>query len=103
MSNVVTPEVREMVGPAALPRANGELVFDAPWQGRVLAMAVTTVDALGLEWDEFRTRLVAAIANAPDRPYYESFTVALEALVTDYGVASAAELGTRTGPRVNET
>jgi hypothetical protein len=103
VNDLVTSEVREMPGPAALPRANGELVFDAPWQGRVLAMAVTTVDALGLEWDEFRTRLIAAIADAPDRPYYESFTVALEALVTDFGVASIGELDTRAGHCVNET
>jgi hypothetical protein len=60
-------------------------------------MAVTTVDALGLEWDEFRTRLIAAIAAQPERPYYESFTAALEALVTDFDVASAGELDARAG------
>jgi hypothetical protein len=103
VNDLVSSEVREMPGTAALPRANGELVFDAPWQGRVLAMAVTTVDALGVEWDEFRTRLIAAIADAPDRPYYESFTVALEALVTGFGVASIDELDTRAGHCVNET
>jgi hypothetical protein len=72
----VAPEVRDM-----LPRQNGELVFDAPWQGRVVAMAVGVVDALGLEWDDFRRRLVAAIDDDPDRPYYESWTVALDDLV----------------------
>ena len=76
MSDLVSPEVRDL-----LPRQNGELVFDAPWQGRVLAMAVGAVDALGLEWDDFRQRLIAAIAADPDRPYYESWTVALEQLV----------------------
>jgi hypothetical protein len=103
VNDLVTSEVREMPAPAALPRANGELVFDAPWQGRVLAMAVTTVDALGLEWDEFRTRLIAAIAAQPERHYYESFTAALEALVTDFDVASAGELDARAGQCVNET
>jgi predicted outer membrane lipoprotein len=74
--DLVAPEVAEM-----LPRQNGELVFDAPWQGRVLAMAVGVVQALGLEWDDFRRRLIAAIADDPDRPYYESWTIALEDLV----------------------
>ena len=43
-----------MAGAAALPRDNGELVFDAPWQGRVLGMAVGVVEPLGLAWDAFR-------------------------------------------------
>jgi len=76
---LVAPEVRDL-----LPRQNGELVFDAPWQGRVLAMAVGVVDSLGLEWDDFRQRLIAAIEANPDRPYYESWTVALEGLVHDH-------------------
>ena len=79
MSELVTAEVAEM-----LPRQNGELVFEAPWQGRVLAMAVGVVRELGLEWDDFRQRLIAAIAEDPDRPYYESWTVALESLVHDH-------------------
>jgi len=82
----VSAEVRAMAGPAAPPRQNGELVFDAPWQGRVFAMAVGLVDRLGLEWDEFRKRLMAAIEEDPERPYYESWTVALEALVADQGL-----------------
>ena len=73
---MIDPHVRDL-----LPRQNGELVFDAPWQGRVLAMAVALVDALDLEWDDFRRRLIAAIAADPDRPYYESWTAALEDLV----------------------
>ena len=79
MSDLVAAEVAEM-----LPRQNGELVFDAPWQGRVLAMAVGVVRELGLEWDDFRQRLIAAIADDPDGPYYDSWTVALESLVHDH-------------------
>ena len=70
MSDLVSPAVRQMRGDAALPHANGELVFDAPWQGRVFGTAVGLVQGLGLEWDEFRTRLVAALAADPERPYY---------------------------------
>ena len=84
-----------MGGVASLPRDNGELVFDAPWQGRVLAMAVGLVQRLGLSWEEFRARLIDAIADHPDRPYYESWTAALEALVIDLDVAQARDLSER--------
>ncbi|HYF47731.1 MAG TPA: hypothetical protein VD926_16060 [Acidimicrobiales bacterium] len=68
---------------AELPRDNGEVVFEAPWQGRVLALAVGVVDHYGLDWDDFRQRLIAEITSAPERPYYESWTAALESLVAD--------------------
>ena len=89
------PEVQQMAGAAALPRQNGDLVFDAPWQGRVLGLALGVVHQRGLEWDEFRRRLIAAIDADPARPYYESWTAALSALVVDMGLASAEDLDTR--------
>ena len=95
MSDAVTAEIREMPGAAALPRLNGELVFDAPWQGRVLGAAIGVVRGLGLDWDEFRARLIAAIAADPSRPYYESWTAALESLVTDVGLTTRDDLRTR--------
>jgi nitrile hydratase accessory protein len=60
-----------------------ERPFDEPWQARAFALAVVAVDRLGLPWDAFRTRLKAAIAAAPDRPYWESWLAALESLTTD--------------------
>jgi nitrile hydratase accessory protein len=95
VSDVIWPEARQMDGVVSLPRANGELVFDAPWQGRVLAMAVGLVQQLDLSWDEFRVRLVNAITDSPDRPYYESWTAALEALVIDLDIAQRRELSER--------
>ncbi len=76
----------------SLPRDNGELVFEAPWQARALAIAVAVVDRLGLPWDAFRHRLMASIAEEPDRPYYESWTKALESLVVAEDLATAAAL-----------
>jgi nitrile hydratase accessory protein len=84
-----------MPGAAALPRANGELVFEAPWQGRVFAMALAVVEERGLDWDDFRRRLIAAIEADPSRPYYESWTVALAGLVVDTGVVTEDDLDTR--------
>ena len=77
-----------MDGEAAPPRDNGELVFTAPWEGRVFAMAVALVERLELPWDEFRQRLIAAIASDPERPYYESWAEALESLVVDHDIAT---------------
>ncbi|HKA93690.1 MAG TPA: nitrile hydratase accessory protein [Acidimicrobiia bacterium] len=86
-----------MTGSSALPRDNGELVFDAPWQGRVLAMALAVVEDRGLVWDDFRRRLIAAIAADPDRPYYESWTTALTDLVVEAGVVTRDDLDARAG------
>jgi nitrile hydratase accessory protein len=85
-----------MDGRAAPPRDNGELVFDAPWQARALALAVAVVERACLPWDAFRLRLVEAIADAPERPYYESWAVALESLVVSSGLASPAALDAAT-------
>jgi len=95
VTEIVRPEVQQMAGTAALPRDNGELVFDAPWQGRVLAMALAVVEERGLEWDDFRRRLIAAIDAEPDRPYYESWTVALTDFVVDHGIVTGDEIAAR--------
>lgn len=65
-----------------LPRRNGELAFDAPWQSRVFGLAAAVVDqAFGGDREPFRQQLIKAIAAEPGRPYWESWTAALEALV----------------------
>ena len=63
----------------APPRSNGELTFDAPWQGRAFGMCVALLDRYGLTWDDFRPYLVTAIADHPEAPYYDCFADALEA------------------------
>ncbi len=84
--------VAYMDGATALPRDNGEIAFDAPWQARAFALAVATVERLNLPWDAFRARLMAAITDDPARPYYESWAAALEDLVTSFGLTSADAL-----------
>jgi len=65
-----------------LPRRNGELAFDAPWQSTVFALAAAVIEhAFGGDREPFRQQLIAAIAAQPGRPYWESWTAALEALV----------------------
>jgi hypothetical protein len=75
------------------PRRNGELAFDAPWQSRVFALAHAVAEArFGGDLGPFRARLVAAVAEDPDRPYWESWCRALEHLVVDEGIATPGEL-----------
>jgi hypothetical protein len=65
-----------------LPRRNGEVVFDEPWQSTVFALAAAVVEhALDGDREPFRRQLVTAVAAEPGRPYWESWTAALEALV----------------------
>jgi len=64
-----------------VPRRNGELAFDAPWQSRVFGLAAAVAEhAYAGDWEPFRRQLITAIAAEPDRPYWESWTAALEAL-----------------------
>jgi len=81
---------------ASLPRDNGELVFEIPWQARALAIAVALVEKLGLPWDAFRHRLMDEIAKDPQRPYYESWSAALESMVVDLELATPAALDAAT-------
>lgn len=87
--------IRGATGSVAPPRSNGELVFDAPWQGRVFAAAIAVVDHVGLQWDDFRTRLIAEIECEPGRPYYESWVAALERLVAEHDLVDGEELKSR--------
>jgi len=73
---------------APLPRDNGELVFEEPWQGRALGMGVVVMERTGATWADFRRHLVAAIADHEPRPgesaataYYTAWLDALEALL----------------------
>ncbi len=82
-----------MSGAAEMPRRpDGEPVFDEPWHGRAVAMAIETVANLGLEWDTFREQLIAAIASDQHRAYYESWLIALETLVADRSLASREQI-----------
>ncbi len=96
MNTEIPDTVAMMDGTSALPRDNGELVFAAPWEARALALAVALTGQLHLPWDAFRRHLIDAVAEAPDRPYYESWAIALEELVVDTGLATPAALDAAT-------
>jgi len=76
----------------AQARATATESLSEPWQARAVAIAVETVSGLGLDWDDFRGELIAAIDDAPHRAYYESWLVALERLVASHDGDALADL-----------
>jgi nitrile hydratase accessory protein len=81
---------RELGTETPLPRDNGELVFEEPWQGRALGMGVVALERTGASWADFRRHLVAAIAAHPRvegeseaTAYYAAWLDALEALLAE--------------------
>ncbi|MGH2873097.1 MAG: nitrile hydratase accessory protein [Solirubrobacteraceae bacterium] len=83
---------RALGAEAPLPRDNGELVFEEPWQGRALGMGVVAIKRSGASWADFRRHLAAAIATrppadgeSPATTYYACWLDALEALLAERG------------------
>jgi nitrile hydratase accessory protein len=81
---------RALAASAPLPRSNGELVFEEPWQGRALGMAVVALERAGIPWPEFSRRLAEAVRRHgydPGEPaataYYAAWLDALEATLRD--------------------
>lgn len=78
-----------------LPRSNGELVFDAPWQSRAFGMAVALNQQGAYEWDEFRQRLVDEIGRTADADYYASWLAAFEKVLVQQQFVTPDELSHR--------
>jgi nitrile hydratase accessory protein len=90
----------ELTGELAPPMANGEVLFEAPWQGRVFGMARALAEAGVYDWEEFRVRLIEEIAAWDRNPegeyrYYDHFLRALERLLLDKGLIGDDGLGDR--------
>jgi nitrile hydratase accessory protein len=89
----------------APPTANGEVVFDAPWQGRVFGMARLLAEEGHYSWDEFRAHLIekigdwdrSATAQDPrqDYRYYDHFLAAFQALLAEKGLLDEALVDAR--------
>lgn len=103
MTDAAPDRVLEWEGPLAPPRKNGELVFDALWESRVFGMTMTLYERGLFAWDEFRDRLIVAIADwerahAPDDAgyrYWDCWLTAFEALLSDKGLCSPAAVAAR--------
>ncbi len=82
---------------------NGELAFEAPWQGRVFGMARTLCAQGHFEWEEFQTQLISVIGSwdrdadgADEYRYYDHFLIALENLLQIKGLINQSVLDSRT-------
>lgn len=86
----------DLAGAHGIPRRNGELVFDAPWQGRVFGMAVSLSEQGVLPWEEFRGALIREIAAAEAQGgefrYYYAWLAAFEAVLAARGLLNVADL-----------
>src|SRR3954447_3846642 len=68
----------DLEGPVSPPRDNGEIVFAAPWERRAFGLTVALCRSGRCDWDGFRERLIARMAEDEQRDYWESWAAALE-------------------------
>lgn len=85
----------DLEGSVSPPRSNGEIVFAAPWERRVFGVTIALCRSGRCEWEGFRQRLIARIAEDEARPYWESWAAALEDLLGGSGALAADELEAR--------
>jgi nitrile hydratase accessory protein len=92
-------EIADLKGRAALPRKNGELVFNQPWEGRAFGLALALRATRPYRWEAFQEHLEREIAEAGPDPdgsrYYERWVAAVERLLADQGLVSSEELERR--------
>ena len=89
-------QISTMEAQIALPRENGELVFQAPWEARAFGLAVALNAKALYEWREFSAELAATIAateqNNDPSSYYTRWVASLEELVIARGLISREQL-----------
>lgn len=92
----------DLDGPAAPPRANGELVFEQPWQGRAFGVAMALTERGVVSYDAFRDRLIARIAAWEADPpagepysYYAQWLQALEDVLDEQSLVVTADVDAR--------
>lgn len=94
--------VLDVDGPAAPPRSNGELVFAEPWESRAFGLALALHDRGAFEWEDFRRRLMTAVATWERHQegecwsYYRCWLTALERVLEAEGIVGEGELVVRT-------
>ena len=86
---------RDLLDAVDPPRKNGELVFDAPWEGRSFGLALALHEQGLFDWEDFRRRLISSIAAHPTDDYYEQWLGALESLLVDKGILTPEEIAAR--------
>ncbi len=100
MTQKTDKKIATMEAKIALPRENGELVFQAPWEARAFGLAVALNEKDLYEWREFSSQLASKIAAAEQNndpsSYYARWVASLEELVIAQGLISREQLDART-------
>lgn len=96
MAGTIDQRIANMDEQVALPRKNGELVFEAPWEARAFGLAVALNETGLYPWRDFSQGLAAEIATAEQQgiasSYYERWLASLEKLVIAKGLLTSEEL-----------
>lgn len=96
MAGTIDERIARMDEPVALPRKNGELVFEAPWEARAFGLAVALNESGLYPWRDFSQGLATEIATAEQKgtssSYYERWLASLEKLVIARGLTTREEL-----------
>jgi nitrile hydratase accessory protein len=95
--------------PDSPPRANGELLFSRPWEGRAFGIAIALSKKGHYEWEQFRQQLIDSIAeweathckDDADWDYYQRWLLALERLVLESDLLDRGELERRTAQLIS--
>ena len=99
MDQVVDRAVASMPEEIALPRENGELVFESPWEARAFGLAVALNEKGAFEWKLFSQTLTEEIAIAEQAgessTYYERWLRALHRVTTDQALLASQEVDDR--------
>ncbi len=70
-------------------------MFREPWEAQAFAMAVKLHEAGAFTWGEWAETLGRELRALPERPYYECWLAALEAIVEGKGLMSEEERRSR--------
>jgi nitrile hydratase accessory protein len=103
MDKAMTDTISMMGGPGALPRRNGELTFNHPWESRLFAITFNLYEQGHFAWSEFQEQLIVQIQNyesqqlqkgeEPDpKKYYESWLAAFKAILEKKEILSAQDI-----------
>ncbi len=98
MSIELTPEQRSQV---ILPEQDDEPVFAAPWEASAFALTMVLFKQGYFTWQEWVATFSQTVSEGEQgpgasRPYYESWSVALERMIAGRGLLSNAAITTRT-------
>jgi len=100
MAGRVDQHITDMDERIALPRKNGELVFEAPWEALAFGLAVALSEGGLYSWRDFSQGLATEIATAEQEgitsSYYERWLASLEKLIIAKGLITGEELDTWT-------